>query len=180
MDNVTLSSYDSTVMTKLIIGLSPGRKIWMVINGIVWLFVGNVIAILVMRLQSGISIDVVGIYLLFGMLGIAPIFRATSSQIEFNKEEVLYTQPRFKILCKWDDFIGLRVSSDGVALRFLNSKITTFKFIAQSLKVLGLWNNTIPLSPYLTLENRLKVWDAIERYLDDGQEKRILELLLTG
>jgi hypothetical protein len=167
-------------MTKVTIGLSPGRKTWMIIGGIVWLFVGNLIAVLVMRLQNGISIDVVGVYLIFGILGLVPIFRATGSQIEFNGEEILYTQPLFKILCKWDDFIGLRVSSEGVALRFLNSRINTLKFIARSLKYIGLWNNTIPLSPYLTLENRLKVWDVIECHIEDDQEKKILELLLTG
>jgi hypothetical protein len=167
-------------MAKVTIGLSPGRKTWMVINGVVWLFVGNVIALLVMRLQSGVSIDVVAVYLLFGIFGIAPIFQATSSQIEFNKNEILYIQPLFKILCKWDDFIGLRITSEGVSLRFLDSRITTFKFVASLLKRLGLWNNTIPLSPYLTLENRMKVWDAIERHLEDGHEKKVLELLLTG
>ena len=152
----------------------------MIINGIVWLFVGNFIAILVMRLQSGISIDVVAVYLIFGMLGIAPIYRATRSQIEFDGDRILYTQPLFKILCKWDDFIGLRVSPEGVALRFLDSKITTLEGIARTLKFFGLWNNTIPLSPFLTLENRMKVWDVIEQYLEDDQEKKILELLLTG
>jgi hypothetical protein len=167
-------------MTKITIGLSPGRKTWMIIGGIVWLFVGNLIAVLVLRLQNGISIDVIGVYLIFGILGLAPIFRATRSRIEFNGEEILYTQPLFKILCKWEDFIGLRVSSEGVALRFLNSRINTLKFIAQSLKYLGLWNNTIPLSPYLTFKNRLKVWDAIECHIEDDQEKKILELLLTG
>ncbi len=152
----------------------------MIINGIAWLLVGNVIAVLVASIQGGMSIDVVAFCLIFAGIGIAPILRATRSQIEFNKNEILYTQPLFKIQCKWDDFIGLRVSPDGVALRFLNSRITAFKFIAHFLRSLGLWNNTIPLSPYLTLENRLKVWDAIEPYLEDEQEKRILELLLTG
>jgi hypothetical protein len=167
-------------MSKITIGLSPGRKTWMIIGGIVWLFVGNLIAVLVMRLQNGMSIDVIGVYLIFGILGLVPIFQATRSQIEFNGEEILYTQPLFKILCKWEDFIGLRVSSEGVALRFLNSRINTFRFIARSLKYLGLWNNTIPLSPYLTLDNRLKVWDVIECHIEDDQEKKILELLLTG
>jgi uncharacterized membrane protein YuzA (DUF378 family) len=167
-------------MAKITVGLSPGRKTWMIIGGIIWLFVGNLMAVLVIRLQGGISVDVVAIYLIFGMLGIVPIYRATRSQIEFNGDEILYTQPLFKILCKWDDFIGLRVSPEGVALRFLDSRITTLKVIARSLKYLGLWNNTIPLSPYLTLENRMKVWNAIERYLEDDQEKKILELLLTG
>jgi hypothetical protein len=167
-------------MAKITIGLSSGRKTWMIIGGIIWLFVGNLIAVLVIRLQSGISIDVIAVYLIFGMLGIVPIYRATRSQIEFNGDEILYTQPLFKILCKWDDFIGLRISSEGVALRFLDSRINTLKFIARSLKYLGLWNNTIPLSPYLTLHNRIKVWDVIERHLDDDQEKKILELLLTG
>ncbi len=152
----------------------------MIINGISWLFAGNLIAVLITRLQGGISIDVVVFYLVFAVLGIGPIFRATRSQIEFKGDEVLYTSPLFKILCKWDNFIGLRVSPDGVALRFLDSRITTFKFIAHFLKYLGLWNNTIPLSPFLTLENRMKVWDVIERHLEDDQEKKILELLLTG
>jgi hypothetical protein len=152
----------------------------MIIGGIVWLFIGNLIAALVIRLQDGISIDAVAAYLIFGALGLAPIFRATRSQIEFNEDQILYTQPLFKILCKWEDFIGLRISSEGVALRFLDSRINTVKFIARSLKYLGIWNNTIPLSPYLTLDNRLKVWDAIERHLEDDQEKKILELLLTG
>lgn len=175
-----MATRDLIIMAKITIGLSPGRKTWMVINGIVWLFVGNVIALLVMSLQGGVSIDVIAIYLIFGMFGIAPILRATSSQIQFDQNEILYSQPLFKILCKWDDFIGLRISTDGVALRFLDSRISTFKFIARLLKKLGLWNNTIPLSPYLTLENRIKIWDVIEHYLDDGQEKRVLELLLTG
>jgi hypothetical protein len=167
-------------MKKIAIGLSPGRKTWMVIEGIVWLFVGNLIAILVMRLQNGVSIDVVAIYLVSGVFGIVPIYRATRSQIQFVEDKILYTQPFFKILCKWEDFIGLRISSDGVALRFLDSRITTFKFIAQFLHRLGLWDNSIPLSPYLTLENRIKVWEIIEGNLEDGQEKKILELLLTG
>ena len=149
-------------------------------DGIIRLFVGNLIAILVARIQDGISIDVIAIFLVFVVTGITPIFRATRSQIEFSGDEILYTQPLFKILCKWDDFIGLRVSSDGVALRFLNSSVFTLKIIAYTIKYLGLWNNTIPLSPYLTLENRLKVWDVIERYVEDDQEKKILELLLTG
>ena len=152
----------------------------MTINGIIWLFLGILIAVLVTRLQSGISIDVVAIYLIFGILGIAPILQATRSQVEFNEDEVLYTQPLFKILCRWEDFIGLRISSEGVALRFLNSKLFTLKFIAHTVKFLGLWNNAIPLSPYLTLENRIKVWGVIEQYLEDDQEKKIIELLLTG
>ena len=152
----------------------------MIIGGIIRLIVGNLIAILVARIQDGISIDVVAIFLVFAVAGIAPIYRATRSQIEFDGDNILYTQPLFKILCKWDDFIGLRVSSDGVALSFLNSRIFTLKIIAYTIKYLGLWNNTIPLSPYLTLENRLKVWDVIERYVEDEQEKKILELLLTG
>lgn len=152
----------------------------MVIDGIIRLIVGNLIAILVTRIQDGISIDVVAIFLVFGVAGITPIYRATRSQIEFSGDEILYSQPLFKIVCKWDDFIGLRVSSDGVALRFLNSRVFTLKMIAYTIKYLGLWNNTIPLSPYLTLENRLKVWDVIERYVEDDQEKKILELLLTG
>ena len=168
------------MMTKITLSLSPGRKRLMIINGIVWLFLGNLIAVLVMRLQSGMSIDVVAIYLIFGILGIAPILRATRSQIEFSGNEILFTQPLFKILCKWEDFIGLRISSEGVALRFLNSKIYTLKFIAYTVKFLGLWHNAIPLSPYLTLENRIRVWDVIEGYLEDEQEKKILELLLTG
>ena len=106
-------------MTKITLSLSPGRKRLMIINGIVWLFLGNLIAVLVMRLQSGMSIDVVAIYLIFGILGIAPILRATRSQIEFSGNEILFTQPLFKILCNWEDFIGLRISSEGVALRFL-------------------------------------------------------------
>jgi hypothetical protein len=167
-------------MAKLSVGLSPGRKTWMIINGIIWFLLGNLFALLVARIQGGISIDVVAFYLIFSAIGIMPICRATYSQIQFNRDEILYIQPLFKIVCKWDDFIGLRLSTDGVALRFLNSKITTFKFIAHLLKNLGLWNNAIPLSPYLTLENRMKVWDAIERYLEDGQEKKMLELLLTG
>jgi len=167
-------------MAKITIGLSPGRKTGMVINGIVWLFIGNVIALLLIRLQIGISIDVIAVYLIFGILGLTPILRATGSRIELDQEEITYTQPLFRILCKWDDFIGLRVTSDGVALRFLDSRIATFKFIAQILRKLGLWNNTIPFSPFLTLENRMQVWDIIERYLDDGQEKKVLELLLTG
>ena len=167
-------------MTKVTIDLSPGRRTWMIINGVLWLLVGNIIAILLIRLQRGISIDVIGAYLIFGLLGIVPIWRATGSRIEFSGDEILYVQPLFKISCKWDDFVGLRVSSDGVALRFLDSKIVTMRFIAHALMYLGLWNNTIPLSPYLTLGNRLKVWDAIERYLEDNQEKKILELLLTG
>jgi hypothetical protein len=114
------------------------------------------------------------------VLGVTPIYRAFRSQIEFNEDKILYTEPLFKIRCKWDDFIGLRISSDGVALRFLNSRIMTFGFIARALKLLGLWNNTIPLSPYLTLGNRTRIWDVIERYLEDDHEKRILELLLTG
>lgn len=152
----------------------------MIFNGIIWLFLGNLIALLVTRLQNGISIDVIAIYLTFGILTIAPIWRATRSRIEFNGDEILYTQPLFKISCKWDDFIGLRISSEGVALRFLNSRIYTLSFIAYTIKYLGLWNNAIPLSPYLTFENRIKVWDAIELYLEDDQEKKILELLLTG
>lgn len=152
----------------------------MIIGGIVWLFVGNLMAVLLIRIQNGISMDVMGVYLIFGLLGLLPILRATRSQIEFKGDEILYTHPLFKILCRWDDFIGLRVSSEGVALRFLNSRINTLKFIARSLKYFGLWNNTIPLSPFLTLENRLKVWDAIEQHLEDDQEKKILELLLTG
>lgn len=167
-------------MTKIKIGLSPGRKRWVTFNGILWLLVGNVIAALVLRLQDGISIDVIAIYLVFGMLGILPIWRASRSQIEFDREQIIHIQPLFKILCKWDDFIGLRVSPEGVALRFLDSRIITMKFIARILKLLGLWNNTIPLSPYLTFENRMKVWDVIECYLEDDQEKKILELLLTG
>ncbi len=152
----------------------------MIINGVLWLFVGNVMAILVGILQDGISIDVVGIYLIFAVAGITPIYRATRSQIEFKGDEILYTQPLFKILCRWDDFIGLRITSDGVALRFLNSRVFTLKFVAHAIKYLGLWNNTIPLSPYLTLENRMKVWDVIEQYIEDDQEKKILALLLTG
>jgi hypothetical protein len=167
-------------MAKIIIGLSRGRKTWMTINGIIWFFIGNVIAVLLINLQGGISIDVVAIYFISGILGIEPIYRATRSQIEFDGGEISYIQPLFKVVCKWDDFIGLRVSTDGVALRFLNSRITTYKFIARFLKYLGLWDNTIPLSPYLTLENRIKVWDAIECHIDDDQEKKILELLLTG
>jgi hypothetical protein len=167
-------------MAKVAIGLSPGRKTWMIVNGIIWLVGGNVIAILVARIQGGISIDVVAFYFIFGVTGILPIYRAIRSQIEFDADEILLTQPFFKIRCKWKDFIGLRVSSDGVALKFLNSKISTFRFLADFLKRLGWWDNTIPLSPYLTLENRMKVWDAIECYLEDDQEKKILELLLTG
>ena len=167
-------------MSKTTIGLSPGRKSWMIIGGIAWLFTGNLIALLVIRLQGGISIDVVAIYLIFGILGIIPIFRAAFSQIEFDRDEIIYTQPLFKIACNWDDFVGLRVSPEGVSLRFLDSRVTTFRFIARALKFLGIWNNTIPLSPYLTLENRGKVWGAIERYLVDEQEKKVLELLLTG
>ena len=167
-------------MAQVTLGLNPGRRTWIIINGIIRLFVGNLIAILVARIQDGISVDVVIIYLVFAVVGIEPIYRATRSQIEFNGEKILYTHPLFKILCKWDDFIGLRISSDGVALRFLNSRIFTLKIIAYPIKYLGLWNNTIPLSPYLTLENRMKVWDVIEQYIDDDQEKKILELLLTG
>jgi uncharacterized membrane protein YuzA (DUF378 family) len=167
-------------MAKITLGLSPGRKRWMILNGIIWLIVGNLIAALVARIQGGISIDVVAFYIIFAMIGITPIYHATHSQIEFNQKEIIYVQPVFKILCKWDDFIGLRVSSEGVALRFLNSRIFTLKFIARAIKYLGLWNNTIPLSPYLTLQNRMKVWDVIEKYLEDDQEKKILELLLTG
>jgi len=152
----------------------------MIINGIIWLFVGNLLAVLVARIQSGISIDVLAIYLVFAVTGMGPIFRAIRSQIEFNGDEILYTQPLFKILCKWDDFVGLRISSDGVSLRFLNSRIFTLKFIAHTIKFLGLWNNTVPLSPYLTLDNRMKVWDVIEQYIEDDQEKKILALLLTG
>jgi hypothetical protein len=159
-------------MAKITIGLSPGRKTWMVINGIIWFFIGNVIALLVIRLQDGVSIDVVSIYIIFGALGLAPILRATGSQIEFNRNEIIYTQPLFKILCKWEDFICLCISSDGVSLKFLDSRITTSKFIAHLVRNLGLWNNTVPLSPYLTLENHLKVWDAIELYLEEGQEKK--------
>ena len=167
-------------MTKIKIGLSPGRKRWMTFNGVIWLLIGNVIAALVLRLQDGISIDVIAIYLVFGIFGISPIWRATRSQIEFDGDRILYTQPLFRILCKWEDFIGLRVSSEGVALRFLDSRITTISFFARILKYLGVWNNTIPLSPYLTFKNRMKVWDVIEGYLHDDQEKKILELLLTG
>ena len=167
-------------MAKITIGLSPGRKTWMIINGIIWLFIGNLFAVLVARIQAGISIDVIGIYLIFGIVGIVPIWRAVRSRIEFSGDEILYTQSLFKISCTWKDFIGLRISSDGVALRFLDSRITAMKFIARSLKYLGLWNNTVPLSPYLTYENRIKVWDVIEQYLEDDQEKKILELLLTG
>jgi len=167
-------------MAKVILDLNPGRKRWIIVNGVIRLLVGNLIAILVTRLQGGISIDVVAIYLVFAVVGIGPIYRATRSKIEFDGEKILYTQPLFKILCKWDDFIGLRVSSDGVALRYLNSRVSTFKFIAYAIKYLGLWDNTIPLSPYLTFENRMKVWDEIGRYVEDDQEKKILELLLTG
>ena len=152
----------------------------MILNGVVRLFIGNLIAILVARIQGGISVDVIVILLVFAVAGIAPIHRANRSQIEFDGDEILYTQPLFKILCKWDDFIGLRISSDGVALSFLNSSIFTLKIIAYTIKYLGLWNNTIPLSSYLTLENRIKVWDVIERHIEDDQEKKILELLLTG
>ncbi len=167
-------------MAKVTIGLSPGRKTWIMFNGMIWLVVGNVIAILLLRLQGGMSIDVIAVFLLSASLGIAPVYRAIRSQIEFNGDMIVYTQPLFKILCRWDDFIGLRISSDGVALRFLDSRITTFKFIANILKYAGWWNNTVPLSPYLTFENRIKVWNTIERYLEDDQEKKILELLLTG
>jgi uncharacterized membrane protein YuzA (DUF378 family) len=167
-------------MVKITLGLSPGRKRWMIINGIIWLIVGNLIAALVARIQGGISIDVVAFYTIFAVIGIAPIYHATHSKLEFKENEIVYTQPIFKILCNWDDFIGLRVTSDGVALRFLNSRIFTLEFIAHAIKYLGLWNNTIPLSPYLTLQNRMKVWDIIEKYLEDDQEKKILELLLTG
>ena len=149
-------------------------------NGIIWLIVGNLIAALVARIQGGLSIDVIAFYIIFAVIGISPIYHATHSQIEFNEQEIIYIQPVFKILCNWDDFIGLRVTSEGVALRFLNSRIFTLKFIARAIKYLGLWNNTIPLSPYLTLQNRMKVWDVIEKYLEDDQEKKILELLLTG
>jgi len=152
----------------------------MILNGVVRLFIGNLIAILVARIQGGISVDVIVILLVFAVAGIAPIHCANRSQIKFDGDEILYTQPLFKILCKWDDFIGLRISSDGVALSFLNSRIFTLKIIAYTIKYLGLWNNTIPLSSYLTLENRIKVWDVIERYIEDDQEKKILELLLTG
>ena len=167
-------------MTKLTIGLSPGRKTWMIVNGVIWLFLGGLFALLVTRIQGGISVDVVFFYVLFAVIGIVPIYRATRSQIEFDGDEILYTHLLFKISCKWEDFIGLRISSDGAALRFLNSRIITFKFLVHFLKNFGLWNNTIPLSPYLTLENRMKVWGVIERYLEDSQEKKILELLLTG
>ena len=152
----------------------------MIIGGIAWLFVGNLVAVLVIRLQGGISIDVIAIYLIFGVLGITPILRAVISQIEFEQNKIIYTQPLFKIVCKWDNCVGLRVSAEGVSLRFLDSRVTTFRYIARALKYLGIWNNTIPLSPYLTLENRGKVWGAIERYLVDEQEKKVLELLLTG
>lgn len=104
-------------------------------------------AALVAKLQGDISIDVSAILLVFAVVGIAPIYRATRSLIEFNEAEILYTQLRFKILCKWEDFIGLRITSDRVALSFLNSRIFTLKFIAHTIKFLGLWNNTIPLSP---------------------------------
>jgi hypothetical protein len=167
-------------MAKLTIGLSRGRKTWMIVNGIIWLIIGNLMAALVTRVQDGISIDVVAIFLIFGVLGIEPIYRATRSQIEFNGGEILYTQPLFKITCRWDDFIGLRISSEGVALRFLNSRMRTFKSIARTLKYFGLWDNAIPLSPYLTLNNRMKVWDVIECHIEDDQEKKILQLLLTG
>ena len=152
----------------------------MIINGIVWLFLGNLFALLVARLQGGISIDVAAFYLIFSAIGIGAIYRATRSQLEFFEDKILYTHSLFKILCSWDDFIGLRISPDGVSLRFLNSRIYTLKIIALTVKYLGLWNNTIPLSPYLTLGNRMKIWDMIECNLEDDQEKKILELLLTG
>ena len=167
-------------MAKITLGLSPRRKNWMIINGIIWLLVGILMAGLILNLQRDISIDVVAVYLVFGILGLTPIFHAIYSKIEFDGDKIFYTQPLFTISCKWDDFIGLRISSDGVALRFLDSRITTLKFIARALKYLGLWNNTIPLSSYLTFENRIKVWGVIEPYLEDDQEKKILELLLTG
>ena len=152
----------------------------MIINGIIWLFLGNLFALLVARLQGGISIDVVAFYLIFSAIGIGAIYRATCSQLEFFEDKILYTHPLFKILCSWDDFIGLRISPDGVSLRFLNSRIYTLKIIALTVKYLGLWNNTIPLSSYLTLGNRMQIWDMIECNLEDDQEKKILELLLTG
>jgi hypothetical protein len=167
-------------MTRTTIGLNRGRKTWMILRGIVWLVAGNLFAAMLVRLQGGISMDLLGMYLVVAVLGLVPIYRATRSQIEFSGDEITYTEPLFKIICNWDDFIGLRISSDGVALHFLDSRIKTFEFIARSLKYLGLWNNTIPLSPYLTLSNRMRVWEEIECHLEKGQEKKILELLLTG
>jgi hypothetical protein len=122
-------------MAKITIGLSPGRKTWMVINGIIWFFIGNVIALLVIRLQDGISIDVVSIYSYLEPLGLAPILRATGSQIEFNRNEIIYIQPLFKILCKWDRFHRFAYLFRWRISKFLDSRITTSKFIAHLVKV---------------------------------------------
>lgn len=152
----------------------------MIVDGIFRLMVGNLIAILVTRVQGDMSIDVVLFYLFFLAIGLEPIYRANRSRIEFRGSEIFYMHPLFTAVFKWDDFVGLRVTSDGVVLKFLNSRIASSKFVVDLYRAMGIWDNNLPLSPYLTFDNRSMVWEVIQWNLHDDHEKKILEMILTS
>ena len=133
-------------------------------------------------LQNGhrLSLVEVGVTVFFALLGLELIDERLRSRIEIYPTEIIYYQPRFTLVCRWQDLTGLLVSRAGIALKFSDSDILSGGLILSGLRLIGPWHQSIPLTPYISRENREQIRTVITPYLAKLPEtdRRIFEYVL--
>ena len=134
-------------------------------------------------LQNGHRLNPVdvGVTVFFALLGLELIDERLRSRIEIYPTEIIYHQPRFSLVCRWQDLTGLLVSRSGLALKFSDSDILSGGLILSGLRLIGPWHQSIPLTPYISRENREQLQTIIAPYLTKLNEtdRRIFEYVLS-
>lgn len=114
-------------------------------------------------IQNGYRLGVTDIIgsLFFALLGLELIDERLRSRIEISETEIVYYQPRFTLACKWENFEGLVRSVYGIALKFSESEILSGRLIVLGLSLVGPWERLIPITPYLSLENKQQIREVV-------------------
>lgn len=129
---------------------------------------------------SGFDNEAILALLFFLLLLLELIYEGTQSRIVVTKDELVYYQPRFCLVCKWEDLTGLFSPRTDITLKFSKADISYGKLVAYSLRLLGPWHRLVPLTPYLSRENRLEIGRYISPHIDGLSEvdKNILKYAL--
>jgi hypothetical protein len=118
-------------------------------------------------IQDGQRLGIIdiGTTVFFALLGLELIDERLHSRIEISVTEIVYYQPRFSLACNWRDLVGFLNSGYGTALIFSDSEILSGGLILFGLRLMGPWHRMIPITPYLTRENRGQIYEIVSSHL---------------
>ena len=103
----------------------------------------------------------------FMLLGAELIYEGARSRVILNDAAITYYQPRFTLICKWENFSGLLPNQPGLTFVFSRAEIRSGKWLATLLRLIGPWHRAVPVGAYLTREMfaylRETIWPQIQK-----------------